>query len=230
MTFCRLTAASFEFAGSDDGTWVKSSLAWSAYEDSATVLHSAGGPISLNQFSDSVSGKWQIDGIAQTSLQALTSPQFTALTTSITLDIIHTYDYGNEADFDGGRAEYSTDNGSTWSILTMTGYGTLSDLFGNPLTGGYAGGPASSSAWTGSDSATHTGTFTAGIGDNVRIRFTGGWDIGFIGGTTPNWTIESVTVSNVTVVPEPHEYAMVAGLGLLGFAVFRRIRAKASAA
>ena len=29
----------------------------------------------------------------------------------------------------------------------------------------------------------------------------------------------------VTVVPEPHEYAMLAGLGLFGFAAYRRMRA-----
>jgi len=35
-----------------------------------------------------------------------------------------------------------------------------------------------------------------------------------------------VTSWGVTFVPEPHQYAMVAGLGLLGFAIYRRRQAK----
>lgn len=44
-----------------------------------------------------------------------------------------------------------------------------------------------------------------------------------IGGTSYNWQIDSISA-----VPEPHEYAMFAGLGLIGFAVYRRYSVKAA--
>jgi hypothetical protein len=48
---------------------------------------------------------------------------------------------------------------------------------------------------------------------------TGGGDYG-TGGT---WRFDNVEISG-TVVPEPHEYAALAGLGLIGFAAWRRSR------
>lgn len=42
-------------------------------------------------------------------------------------------------------------------------------------------------------------------------------------GTGGTWRFDMVTVS---AIPEPHEYAMLAGLGLVGFAIWRRRAAK----
>jgi MYXO-CTERM domain-containing protein len=41
------------------------------------------------------------------------------------------------------------------------------------------------------------------------------------GSYSNGWWLDNLVV---TPVPEPHEYAMVAGLALLGFAAFRRRR------
>ncbi|MBK9139689.1 MAG: hypothetical protein IPM17_13145 [Verrucomicrobia bacterium] len=43
--------------------------------------------------------------------------------------------------------------------------------------------------------------------------------------TAGTWRFDNVTVSG-SVIPEPHEYAMLAGLGLVGFAIWRRRAAK----
>lgn len=60
-----------------------------------------------------------------------------------------------------------------------------------------------------------------------------------LAGTVPNWTIGNSsdpvftgfavdTFGSPNPVPEPHEYALVAGLGLLGFALWRRRSATAA--
>ena len=41
---------------------------------------------------------------------------------------------------------------------------------------------------------------------------------------TPTGGFANMVEAQLTIVPEPHEYAMLAGAGLLGFAVYRRFR------
>jgi hypothetical protein len=74
-------------------------------------------------------------------------------------------------------------------------------------------------------SATFTGT---GVKDSYA-----GWNLGniaalesYIGGSLP-LVGGSTGFGPLNVVPEPHEYALMAGLGLIGFAGFRRWRQRA---
>ncbi len=157
----------------------------------------------------------------------LTSGAISISTTgSYEITINHSYHFENT--LDGGILEYNI-NGGAWSqsnlTFTQNGYNDTISNGGAPI-----GNTLNNlSAWTGGNGsalvskATLTGLNS---GDSLQLRFRGGWDYSEIGGT-PDWSISQVEVA--VAVPEPHEYAMVAGVGLLGFAVFRRIRARKSA-
>ena len=94
--------------------------------------------------------------------------------------------YGFENGYDGGNIGISTDNGSTWTVLTPTGgypYGSLSGLNGQP---GYTG---SIGSWE-----TVTVNLAAYTGQQVMLRFRMGSD----GGTTNiGWFIDNFELSNV---------------------------------
>ena len=114
-------------------------------------------------------------------------------------------------------------NSATVRVFTGSGYDlTLSSgnaLILNPQTGSVTPQGSATAALAASTSVTGTGPgslpFTRGSDDAVAIFF------GVSGAAFP---FPSMSVDNVSVVPEPHEYAALAGLGLLGFAVWRRSR------
>jgi hypothetical protein len=71
-------------------------------------------------------------------------------------------------------------------------------------------------------------SFTAATDHNAS----GYVDVGSYSNSGPGWTMAGAgTLSlSITVVPEPHEYAMMAGAGMVGFAVWRRRAQRAAKA
>lgn len=114
-------------------------------------------------------------------------------------------------------------NSATVRVWTGSGYdltlATGNAWVLNPQTGVVSTEGSAVATLAASASITGTGpgslSFTRGAGDAVAI---------FFGVTGAGWPFPSMTVDGMSVVPEPHEYAALAGLGLLGFAVWRRMR------
>ena len=102
---------------------------------------------------------------------------------------------------------------AVWGLGQDTGVWTLvSDIDGlidgdTELTigGGFFALTPTGTDVSGLDDTTHVITLTTGVGGINEGTFT--WDL------------------EMAPVPEPHEYAMLAGLGLFGFAAYRRMRA-----
>lgn len=74
---------------------------------------------------------------------------------------------------------------------------------------------------------------TVSTGNSVTFKLVGwgtadpgylGLDTGLTPGTFQNLQIADVTAPGGSPIPEPHEYAMIAAVGLLGFAAYRRRR------
>lgn len=67
------------------------------------------------------------------------------------------------------------------------------------------------------------------VGFNTSGDPLAGLDTGIPAGTQANLALNDVVVDGGSPIPEPHEYAMLAGLGLVGFAVYRRRKQSAEA-
>lgn len=161
---------------------------------------------------------------------AIISPNLTISTTGsvqLTFDHRFSFEVDGNGNYDGGQVMISLNGGAftTVSAFTQNGYTGSVTANGNSYM-------ATQAAFIGVSSGYGTpayitsiaslGTFTAG--DTLRVQFFGAWDQNTLGtpaGTTPNWVVDNVTVSN-TAVPEPQTYAGIAGLAMLGWATYRR--------
>jgi hypothetical protein len=137
--------------------------------------------------------------------------------------------------FDGGALEYRV-NGGTWNNLSPSqvsvGGGSYNLISGsdNSLLGLYGFVEESTSFGSSYVTSTFTlgtsggGNATFSVGNQIEFRFHGGWDSDTLGSSSPNWQIGSLTLNNLSAVPEPEHYAMVFGAALLGFAAYRRVK------
>jgi hypothetical protein len=179
-------------------------------------------------------GAWFVDGTQKAGAATssiLTSPALTVSSTDpviLSFDHRYSFDYGDGVAWDGGLIQVSVNGGAFTTVangsFTANGYtGTnKSDgiLSGEEVFGGESpdyGTPAY---------ITSTATLGAfGAGDTLQIRFVAAWNDYYIG-SSPNWVVDNVSVSNVAV-PEPQAYAAVFGLATLGWAAYRRRRRRA---
>lgn len=184
---------------------------------------------------------WYVNGHTTPAFDYLTTPAFTvAENGSITGNFTHRFNF--EYGSDGGQIQYRVNSGTWYTVpqnlitgvsysdTTVYGfvvpYGAGTQYGFNETSSGYATPSFVTSTFTlGSGSAPYqtgsTATFSAG--DQVELRFLAAWDVSAIN-PNPNWQIQSLSLSGVSAVPEPQTYALVAGCGLVGLAVFRRMR------
>jgi hypothetical protein len=179
---------------------------------------------------DLASGTWLANGsenLAAPSHSRLTSPPVT-VTQSSSVELSFTHRYSIEGDlWDGGAVFMSVNGGaftqvpnSAFTSNGYTGFGLIGnhDLFNGE---GFNGDSPGYGANTFISSIANLGTFSGD--DTIRIQFLGAWDE-FAKGQTPNWQIESVTLTQA--VPEPTGIAVLAmaGVGLAGIARRRGMR------
>lgn len=165
-------------------------------------------------------GAWINNGVAASSQKTLTSPAITVPANGdVTIQFSHRFRF--EAAADGGQLQVSI-NGGAFSTVTS----------GSFSLNGYNGTSIIGSSWSGTSSGyttpsyiTSSATLVSGAtaGDEIRFRFRAGWDSSVVAGS-PNWVIDNISVS---AVPEPSHVAVAAGLALVAFAGFRRVRKKA---
>ncbi|MEL0061408.1 MAG: hypothetical protein VW711_14725, partial [Verrucomicrobiales bacterium] len=110
---------------------------------------------------------------------------------------------------------------SGWSISSSTGY----DKFA--LTFGVSSTTASSAnlKWKPSDNSGATpadGSSNSFIGHENFIQSTDGGSSWSVKSMNYSNDLPGLYLSNTAAVPEPHEYALMAGLGLIGFGIWRR--------
>ena len=111
-------------------------------------------------------------------------------------------------------------NGGAFTTVALSYTGTLT---GNTILNGQQGFNGDSPGYGTPSYVTSTGTLGSFVGgDLLQVRFVGAWDE-FSAGTAPNWVVDNVSVTNV-VVPEPARFAVFVGLGVIGWAWFRRRR------
>ena len=206
------------------------------------------GPSSLGPFqwgtpSDGGGNAWYTDGVPDSGefdvgvLQTLTSPQMTITTGGpLTVEVTHRFNFETVdiGSGDGGQVRYRVNGVGPWlpaelqllvpasaftpPPLTPNGYNStaIPGLNGGPGWNGQSAGFGTPVYIT---STAHFGSFT--VGDKIELRLRAGWnDLASPPG--PDWVIGSVTVDNA--VPEPATYAVVCGVGLLGFSAWRRTR------
>ena len=114
-----------------------------------------------------------------------------------------------------------TANNSGWHINASTGY----DKFA--LTFGVSSTTASSTnlKWKGPDNDGATpadGSSNSFIGHENFIQSTDGGSSWSVKSMNYSNDVPGLYLSNTAAVPEPHEYALMAGLGLIGFGIWRR--------
>jgi hypothetical protein len=126
--------------------------------------------------------------------------------------------------WDGGALFLSL-NGGTFaqvpgSSFTANGYNGSVGAGNSELTlqQAFVGTSAGHGAGTFLTSTATLGPFAAG--DTLQLRFRAAYDTNTTGGS-PDWAVDNITLSNVTVVPEP-SVALLGGLSLLGLLRRRR--------
>ncbi len=210
--------ASFNFNTSDEGFTVASggpvSSVWT-YSATAGV----GG-----------NGAWYVNGTGGQgvpSYSALISPTLIVSATGVaTLSFNHRYSFeDNSTPWDGGQVLVSVNGGAFTAVpnsaFTANGYnGALIGhgvLENQQAFNGTSAGYATPSYIT---STLSLGSYFGG--DTLRVRFLGAWDEAVVG-PAPNWVVDNITVSNVTV-PEPTFVAGIFGIAVLGWTAGRRRR------
>jgi len=191
------------------------------------------------------SNYWWYPGSQNVTTNVLFSPPMTVQANGqITGNFNHRFAMESQAD--GGQIQFSRNGGSFNTIpenlITGQSYNASMGTFNGSEIGGqrafsstslhYYAGPA----YETSNFTLGTGPppyFTGGTpttfnaGDTVVFRFLAANDSS-VSGNLPTWDIGSLTLTNVTVVPEPASL-LLAGIGALALARRRRLQAKASA-
>ncbi|MBS1789304.1 MAG: exo-alpha-sialidase [Acidobacteria bacterium] len=139
---------------------------------------------------------------SQTSIshRALMSPVF-GVNANTTLSFWHTFNFetnaGGTTFYDGGTLEYSTNGGSSWTVMpdaafTAGGFNaTISTGFSNPIGGLRAWGGGTIGAMT-----QVTVNLASLAGNNVMLRWREGDDSSAAG---TGWFVDSVTVTNAGI-------------------------------
>ena len=169
--------------GFDNSGWTKSALsgsvnwAWSTAQ-AQTPTHS-----------------WFSASQASASDRVLVSPAF-AVNASTTLSFWHTYafEFSGTNFYDGGTLEYTTNGGSTWTVLpdlafTAGGFNvTINSTSGNPIGGkrGWGGGTIGAMTQV-------TANLASLAGNTVQLRWHAGDDSSVV---VTGWYVDSVTITN----------------------------------
>jgi hypothetical protein len=182
-------------------------------------------------------GAWSTPGADSATEAALTSPTLiVGANGTISGSFNHRFNFDASITptyFDGGTLQFQVNGGGfqqvNSALVTGVGYtGTISGA-GNPLVGfdafsATSAGNSTPVYVTTSFALGTTGTaqsFTAG--DQVQLRFTGGWDSNTLL-TSPNWQIGGGSISNLAPVPEPASVLAVGALATGGLTWLRRRR------
>jgi hypothetical protein len=182
-TFTDTFEGSQSGGGFDNGGWTKSALtgsanwAWSTTQ-AQTPTHS-----------------WFSASQTTVSDRVLVSPSF-VVNGSTALSFWHTYSFESQGMnfYDGGTLEYTTNGGSTWTVLpdlafTAGGFNaTINANFSNPIGG--------KRAWSGGTIGAMTqvtATLASLAGKTVQLRWHAGDDDG---NANTGWYVDSVTITN----------------------------------
>lgn len=180
------------------------------------------------------SGAWSAGFESVASIATLTSPVMVLdKAGAVTVGVTHSYNF--EYGFDGGRFEFTFDNGANWNVIaqnlfTANPYSATVAIgdYGQQIDGavftGYSGGPVTSyfTLGTGGQPKYETeGEQTLfEEGAEVQFRFLASWG-NDDGPPAPNWQISTVTFETV-VIPEPSHSALAALA--MGICIWRRKR------
>ncbi len=153
---------------------------------------------------DAVAGTWSTDG-SENGLAnehtRLTSPELTVEADGgYVLSFDHRYDIEG-GDWDGGGVFISVNGGSFRYVegdeFTGNGYNTGS-LIGAHALGGLIGfGGISPGHPAGTYITSTAGPFSLGAGDTVQFQFLMANDQGAVGTMTPNWELDSITITSL---------------------------------
>lgn len=172
------------------------------------------------------SGAWYLDG-AHNSSQNLWSPVLTATASTMTVTMIHQYNFdaGEDGPHDGGGLLVAI-NGGTSNWLTPTAAGDHGEYYaGAPVLALNHDGWSSSSYQLDLQYVTSVAEVTGlNPGDSIQFQLTAAFDATFI--TPPAWQIASFGATNAQVVPEPSTYALAAIATGVMAAVARRRKAR----
>jgi len=151
---------------------------------------------------DAGAGAWSTDGSENGAINEhtrLTSPELTVETDGVyVLSFDHRYDIEG-SDWDGGGVFISINGGAFRYVeseeFTENGYNTGSLVGDHALSGVMGFGGISPGHAAGTYIKSTAGPFPFGAGDTVRVQFLMANDQGSVGTMTPNWELDSVTIS-----------------------------------
>ena len=195
-------------------------------------------PVTFSGVATSTGANLQIDGVTAAGF----TTGSTALTlSSIDLSVKRGATLGNSAVrvrlFTGTGSAPTTDTGLTFSISNGATLATTGSVFAMTPSSGSFSLAANTSYWIVLDNSETSGTTTiawsatgAGGTSAVAQHGSGYTYAGAYGNSKDDLSGSTSTPSNIpnfavfttASVPEPHEYALVAGLGLCAFGVYRR--------
>ena len=144
---------------------------------------------------------WNADGSDLPTGGAIATDTWTLSSVSRSTSVYFTHDFGSSSSFVvSGNSKYSL----TFEVTSYTTSGSNSDLKWVP-TSTDEPGAGSSNGFVSSESYIQSHTSSSA----------GSW-------ITKSFSKEPGLYLSNTAVPEPHEYALMAGLGLIGFGIWRR--------